>query len=268
MTDRPTYPLTLPRTVVVSGAASGLGYELCRLLLGAGVETIGVDRAPALHDLAATQGYVHVEGSVSDETTWTKVVAELDRSGTTSIGLVAAAAILDVGTIIETSRATLERTLEVNVVGAAMQLQALLPRMIANGGGPAVVVGSVSGSFAEQQLAAYSASKAAVRALARTVAMDHARQGIRVNVLSPGPMMAGLFKRHLESAADSAKFLATRANRQPAGSILDPKHVAQGVIFLLSDESGAFIGADLMADGGLSTSFDFRTGAEGASVDG
>lgn len=267
MASRPTLALTLPQTVVVTGAASGLGYELCRLLLDAGVATIGVDRAAAVADLAGEADYTHVAGSVSDEETWRAVEAELEKSGTTSLGLVTAAAILDVGTIIETSKEMLVRTLDVNVVGTAMAIKALLPRMIDNGGGPIVVVGSVSATFAEQQLAAYSASKAAARALARTIAMDHARQGIRVNVLSPGPMMAGLFKRHLESAADSQKFLATRANRQPGGSILDPKQIALSVAYLLSDQSGAFIGADLMADGGLSTSFDFRTGAEGASID-
>lgn len=267
MTSMPTLALALPRTVVVTGAASGLGYELCGLLLEAGCAVIGVDRAAAVADLAGAVGYSHVEGSVSDEETWRVVEASLEAAGATSLGLVTAAAILDVGTILETSKQMLARTLDVNVVGTALAIKALLPRMIANGGGPIVVVGSVSATFAEQQLSAYSASKAAARALARTVAMDHARQGIRVNVLSPGPMMAGLFKRHLESAADSGKFLATRANRQPGGAILDPRQVALSVAYLLSDGAGAFIGADLMADGGLSTSFDFRTGAEGASID-
>mgnify|MGYP001216090401 CR=1 FL=1 len=267
MAAKPTFALTLPSTVVVTGAASGLGHELCRLLLESGVDTVGVDRAAAPEDLRIDNRYAHVTGSVSEEATWNEVNALLDKSGTTSVGLVTAAAILEaVGSILETSKETLVRTLDVNVVGTAMAIKALLPRMIANGGGQIVAVGSVSGSFGEQQLSAYTASKAAVRGLARTIAMDHARQGIRVNVLSPGPMMAGLFKRHMDSAADSKKFEATRANRQPAGKILDPRDVAQAAMFLLSDQSGAFIGEDLMADGGLSTSFDFRTGAEGASI--
>ena len=105
-----------------------------------------------------------------------------------------------------------------------------------------------------------------MRQLARTAAMDHARQGIRINVLSPGPMMAGLFKRHLESAADRDRFLATRANRQPNGRILEAREVGEAVLFLLSSGAAAIIGADIMADGGLTASFDFRTGTEGASV--
>jgi NAD(P)-dependent dehydrogenase (short-subunit alcohol dehydrogenase family) len=79
-------------------------------------------------------------------------------------------------------------------------------------------------------------------------------------------MLAGLFERHMKSAANPEKFLATRAARQPNGSILDPDDVARAAMFLLSSGSEALNGADVIADGGLTTSFDFRTGAEGASV--
>lgn len=266
MKPKQTFSLTLPSAVVVSGASSGLGREVCELLMDCGVIAIGVDLAPATVEFADRQDYIHFSGDVTEEATWAKVLEKVRDLNVPSIGMVVSAAILEVGSILETSKEVLTRMLNVNVVGAALAIKALMPQMIANGGGPIVVVGSVSASFAEQQLAAYSASKAAVKALARTIAMDHARQGIRVNVVSPGPMMAGLFTRHLESAADKEKFLATRAARQPLGSILNPKEVAHAVLFLLSNQAGAFIGADLMADGGLTTSFDFRTGAEGSSI--
>ena len=69
--------------------------------------------------------------------------------------------------------------------------------------------------------------------------MDHARQGVRVNVLSPGPMLAGLFERHMKSAKYPEKFHATRAARQPNSKILDPSDVAKAALFLLSDASAA-----------------------------
>ncbi|MGO8020024.1 SDR family oxidoreductase, partial [Rhizobium leguminosarum] len=72
--------------------------------------------------------------------------------------------------------------------------------------------------------------------------------------------MAGLFKRHLESANDSDKFLATRLARQPSCSILEAREVEQAAMLLLSSGSTAVPGADLVADGGLTASFDFRTG--------
>lgn len=261
-----TVSFALPAAVAVSGASSGLGHALCALLVGAGVHTIGVDRAAAQPDLAARAGYRHVQGDVTAQSTWDAAAAALSASGAGPFGLVTAAAILEVGTLLEAGREDVLRTLDVNVAGTALAFRAVLPLMIAQGRGSVVAVASVDASFAEQQLAIYAASKAAVRQLARTVAMDHARQGVRVNVLSPGPMMAGLFKRHLESAKDSAAFLATRSARQPGGRILEAEEVARAAMFLLSDGASAVLGSDLIADGGLTTSFDFRTGAEGASV--
>ena len=256
----------LPETVVVTGAASGLGHEFCRLLLDCGVRVIGVDLAQAQPDLAERQGYVHVAGDVAGAETWSMVGDAIDAGKAGSLGLVTSAAILDVGSVLEATPAIVDRAMKVNVLGTVLAFQSVLPRMIAHGHGAIVAVASVNATLAEQQLGVYNASKSAVRQLARTVAMDHARSGVRVNVLSPGPMLAGLFKRHLESASYGDKFLATRSARQPGGRILEAREVAQAGLFLLSEGSSALLGADVVADGGLTTGFDFRTGAEGASV--
>lgn len=256
----------LPHTVIVSGASSGLGHELCALLLDAGVETIGVDLAAAQPTLATRARYRHVAGDVADEGTWARAVEPLPRDGSRRMGLVTSAAVLDVGSVLEMTPALMERAFRANVLGTALAFKAVLPLMLAAGSGRVVAVASVNALLAEQQLGLYNATKAAVRQLARTVAMDHARQGIRANVLSPGPMMAGLFKRHLDSADDPDRFLAARANRQPNGRILEAREVAASAMFLLSEGADALNGAELIADGGLTASFDFRTGAEGASV--
>ena len=89
----------------------------------------------------------------------------------------------------------LARAMAVNVTGTALGMGALIPDDGKRGGGHIVAIASVNATFAEQQLAVYNASKAAVKQLARTAALDDARKGVRINVLSPGPMMAGLFKR-------------------------------------------------------------------------
>jgi NAD(P)-dependent dehydrogenase (short-subunit alcohol dehydrogenase family) len=260
----PQITAALPPLVVVSGTASGLGAHIARQLVGAGVVTIGVDIATAPHDM--NNFYVHVQGDVAEDRLWALVLAEIKKANPVNIGLVTSAAMLEVGTILEFNRQALERTMAVNFVGTALGIRAVVPEMIERGGGSIVAVASVDATFAEQQLSVYAASKAAVRQLARTVAMDHARQGVRANVLSPGPMLAGLFERHMKSAKDPEKFHATRAARQPNGKILDPSDVAKAALFLLSDASAALNGCELIADGGLTTSFDFRTGSEGASV--
>lgn len=262
----PSVTFSLPDVVLVSGAASGLGLELCTLLLEAGVATVGVDLQGAPPDLAQHASYRHIEGDVAAEGTWAAATQGLARDGARSVGLATSAAILDVGSVLDLTPALMERAFKANVLGTALAMKAVLPLMQAAGGGQIVAIASVNATLAEQQLGIYNATKAAVRQLARTVAMDHARQGIRVNVLSPGPMMAGLFKRHLDSVADPGQFLATRSARQPNGRILETREVAQAALFLLSGGAVALNGADLVADGGLTASFDFRTGAEGASV--
>ncbi|RWO37526.1 MAG: SDR family oxidoreductase [Mesorhizobium sp.] len=256
--------LRLPDMVVVTGTASGLGLEVARQLLQSNCQVVGVDLAPSA--LESDTRYQQVTGSIADTSTWNRVVDLLDAQASATLGLVTCAAILDVGTVPEATPLRIERTMSVNVTGTALGMAMIIPRMEANGGGAIVAVASVNATLAEQQLAIYNASKAAVRQLARTAALDHARRGIRINVLSPGPMMAGLFKRHVESATDSSRFLATRANRQPQGRILEASEVAQAALFLLSDGATALLGADVIADGGLTAGFDFRTGAEGASV--
>ena len=114
--------------------------------------------------------------------------------------------------------------------------------------------------------AAYSSSKAALSSAIRTIALDYARRGVSINILAPGPMRAGLFERHLASAADPEKFLAPREARQPVGRICGADEVARAAMFLLSPAASAVFGTTLTADGGLTAGFDFRTGAEGSSA--
>ena len=261
---KPSLNCTLPNMVVVTGTASGLGTAIVQLLAEAGVVTVGVDIGAA--PVVAKGDYTHIKGDVTADAIWSELAAHIETQAPASLGLVTSAAVLEVGTILDFDRKALDRTMAVNFTGTALAIKALLPHMIKRKAGTIVAVASIDGTFAEQQLGVYCASKGAVRMLTRTVAMDHARQGVRANVLSPGPMMAGLFERHMNSAHDPAKFKAARARRQPNGEILSPIDVARAALFLLSDGSLALNGAEIIADGGLTTSFDFRTGAEGASV--
>jgi NAD(P)-dependent dehydrogenase (short-subunit alcohol dehydrogenase family) len=264
MSEKPQLCMTLPALVVVSGTASGLGTRIAKQLVDCGVTTIGVDTA-LQPDGLNNRLYVHMQGDVSQDKVWAAVGDEIRKTNPASVGLVTGRHV-EVGTILEFDRAALEKTMAVNFTGTPLAIRAALLHMIERGGGSIVAVASVNGTLAEQQLSVYNASKGAVRQLARTVAMDHARQGIRANVLSPGAMLAGLFERHMKSARDPEKFQATRAARQPTGRITDPGDVAKAALFLLSDASAALNGSEVIADGGLTTSFDFRTGSEGASI--
>ncbi|MBB4663194.1 SDR family NAD(P)-dependent oxidoreductase [Conexibacter arvalis] len=257
-------PGQLPATVVVTGTGGdGLGAVSAKLLAAAGTRVIGVDLA----EVAEYDNYTHVRGDVTVQETWDRVLAALDAAGETGrLGLMTSAAYLEVGTVLDLDLDVWRKTYEINVIGTVLGMKALLPRMIAARDGSIVTIASIDALHAEQQLVSYCASKAAVLQLSRTAALDHARDGVNVNCVLPGPMRAGLFERHMSSAADPEQFLATRANRQPFGEIPRPEEVAKVALFLLSDAAKGMTGAQVTADAGLTTGFDFRTGAEGSSA--
>jgi NAD(P)-dependent dehydrogenase (short-subunit alcohol dehydrogenase family) len=263
------WTIALPDQVVVTGTASGLGEQTARLLLDTGVRVYGVDVAGAAADLTKADGFTEIRGSVTEAATWSGVVDTLRADapdGVASLGFVGAAAVLDVGILDDEDPAVWRRAWEINVLGNVVALQALLPLLTAAEHGAVVAVSSVNAQFGEQQLAAYSSSKAALTGAIRTIALDYARRGVQINILAPGPMRAGLFERHLASAADPEKFLATRQARQPIGRIPGADEVARAAAFLLSPAASAVFGSTLTADGGLTAGFDFRTGDEGSSA--
>ncbi|MBK1787181.1 SDR family NAD(P)-dependent oxidoreductase [Prauserella cavernicola] len=262
------WTIPLPDQVVVTGTASGLGEETARLLLSAGVRVYGVDLAGAADDLCKNELFSSLPGSVTEATTWSRVLDAVrsDVTAPRSLGFVGAAAVLDVGILDDEDPAVWRKAWEVNVLGNVIALQALLPLLATAEHGAVVAVSSVNASFGEQQLAAYSSSKAALTGAIRTIALDYARRGVTVNVLAPGPMRAGLFERHLQSAVDPERFLATREARQPIGRIPGADEVARAAAFLLSPAASAVFGTTLTADGGLTAGFDFRTGLEGSSA--
>jgi NAD(P)-dependent dehydrogenase (short-subunit alcohol dehydrogenase family) len=247
----------LPIAVVVSGSSSGFGALVTARLLEAGVHVIGVDIAEATEAGAAHAAYAHVLGDVTAEATWGQVQQAAEAAPPGGLGLIACAAILHVGTAVEHPLEAWRKVLDVNLTGTFLALKSVVPEIVRRGGGPVVCMGSVDALFAEQQLASYCASKAGVYQLARTTALDFAREGLRVNVLSPGPMAVGLFERHLEAVQDP-HLLQTRTARQPIGRILDPEEVARAAMFLLSNGSSGMTGTEVLVDGGLTAGYEFR----------
>jgi len=262
------WSIELPERVVVTGTASGLGHECARLLTEAGAWVYGVDVAQPPEALTKADGFTAVTGSVTDSETWKRLIAAMNADGDPprSVGFLAAAAVLDVGVLGTEDIGIWRRAWEINVLGNIIGLTALLPVLTHADYASVVAVSSVDASFGEQQLAAYTSSKAALSGAMRTIALDHARTGINFNVLAPGPMRAGLFERHLASADDPATFLAAREARQPIGRIVGADEVARAALFLLSPAASAIFGTTLTADGGLTAGFDFRTGAESTSA--
>ncbi|MGV8872828.1 MAG: SDR family NAD(P)-dependent oxidoreductase [Rhodococcus sp. (in: high G+C Gram-positive bacteria)] len=250
--------LDLPELVVVTGSAAGLGESLVELLLDDGVAVVGVDLSQAGSVVASRSGYRHVQGGVDKQPTWDAVRALVDETAPTSVGLVACAAMLVQGTVEEVSTESWRRLLDVNVIGVAHSLRSLVPVMERCGGGAAVIVGSVSGFLGEESNFAYGASKAAAMQMTRAGALDLGRRNVRVNTVSPGPMNTAMFRAHAAEAPDPVAFLQRRKDRQPLGFVLEPRQVANGVAFLLSQQSNGITGVNLPVDAGLTAGFEFR----------
>jgi NAD(P)-dependent dehydrogenase (short-subunit alcohol dehydrogenase family) len=247
---------------VVTGGASGIGLATVEVLAGRDIVVIAVDRdADKLAALEKRQGIYPLCGDVSSADTWEAVIAlsrtQLDAAPNL---YVANAATVIVGTTLELSDDDWFTIFETNLMGTVRGARALLPGMIAAGKGAMVLMGSIDAFMAEQGLAAYCATKGAILQFSRVLALDHARQGIRVNCVCPGVTDTPLFRYHLSKSDDPEAVLAARTQRNPLGRLLTPEDIARTVAFLLSDEAAGITGAQVPVDAGLSTGFEFRSG--------
>jgi len=112
--------------------------------------------------------------------------------------------------------------------------------------------------MAEQRLIAYSSTKATLIEFARCLAVDHAREGIRVNVVAPGTVNTPAFRRAMGTASDAESFIESRRQRNPIPRILTADEIANVVWFLSGDQSSGMTGSVVTVDAGLTASYDFR----------
>lgn len=244
------------RVAVVTGGASGIGLESARLMAGEGARLVLVDRDPEA--LAAAAGELALDdarllcldGDVGDEAT---VAAHADHIDETfgPIHVLLTAAGWSLGrSVPDTSLADWEAVLRTNLTGSFLWSRAAIGRMAAAGGGSIVLVGSQLALAGGRANAAYLASKGAVVSLARSMALDHADQGIRVNVVVPGAIETPLLGRSFARAEDPAAARARSISRHPMGRLGRPEEVARAVLFLATDDSSFTTGSCVMVDGG------------------
>lgn len=245
---------------VITGAASGIGGSTKDRVLAAGGKVLGIDMAGAQEH----ENLAWIQGDVADPDTWKKVSDKLGALGWQPDALVTAAAFLAVGNVLELTDDEWSKTLGVNLNGLVLAARTILPGMIERKRGSVVTIGSIDSYMAEQGLISYCASKGAILQFTRALALDHARDGVRANCVCPGVTDTPFFRRHLDTASDPQKFLATREQRNPLGRLLQPDEIAATVEFLIGEGASGITGTEIVVDAGLTTGFDFRTGSEGA----
>jgi meso-butanediol dehydrogenase/(S,S)-butanediol dehydrogenase/diacetyl reductase len=156
------------------------------------------------------------------------------------------------GSVVETDEQAWDDLMAVNVRGVFLCCKYAIPVMKANGGGAIVNTASVVAAVGIRDRAAYCASKGAVAALTRAVAIDHVGDGIRCNAVAPGTVDTPYFDRILKTSADPAAVRKKLETRQLLGRLGTPEEIAAAILFLAGDESRFATGSILTIDGGMS----------------
>ncbi|MGH7045349.1 MAG: SDR family NAD(P)-dependent oxidoreductase [Stellaceae bacterium] len=242
------------KTALVSGAAGGIGRAIARAFAeaGAAITCCDIDRDGA----AQTAKLIEEAGGralaqccdVAIETETRAAAAAAHAAFGRLDILVSGAAPHDKGgTILEVEPAEWQRVVAVNLTGSYLLCRAVLPLMIAGGGGSIILIASQLGRVGSAGRAAYCATKGALIQLAKVMAIDHAGDNVRVNTLSPGAVETGRILRRYGSFEAARETLGPKHLMQRLGQ---PGEIATAAVFLASDDASFVTGSDLLADGG------------------
>jgi NAD(P)-dependent dehydrogenase (short-subunit alcohol dehydrogenase family) len=236
------------KTAVVTGGSSGIGLASAVRLAEEGAHVFVTGRrsdelekaVAAIGDATAVAGDVRVAADVEHP---------YDRVRARGRGLdvvFANAAVNHVAPLDELTEDAHDRVFDINVKGVFLTVRKALPLL--NTGASVILAGSTASVNGAAGMSAYGASKAAVRAYARTWANELSGRGIRVNAITPGATDTPMFEDVFGEDADAMR--ATIATQLPAGRIGEPAELAAAVLFLASSQSSFVYGANLVVDGG------------------
>ena len=234
---------------VITGAASGIGAEAARLFAGQGAKVVGVD----LDDGA--EGELALKADVADEDQVRDMYAEAaKRMGRIDV-LFNNAGISpdDDVSVLDTSLEAWQRVQDVNLKSVFLCCKHGIPQLLESGGGSVINTASfvaVMGAATSQ--ISYTASKGGVLALSRELGVEFGKRGVRVNALCPGPVNTPLLQ---ELFAKDPEKAARRMIHLPMGRFAEAREIAQGALFLASDDSSYVTASTFLVDGGLSGAY-------------
>ncbi len=248
------------RTVLVTGAASGIGLAVAEACLAHGDRVVGLDRdGDGLATAAARLGgrFRPAEADVADEASVDRALAALGTEGAGPEGFEGLDGLVNcagvggyTGDVTETAPADWHRVLGVNLTGCYLVSRAALPLMRGRPGAAVVHVASQYGLVGGAGFPAYCAAKAGVVGLTRAMAVDHAPDGIRVNCVCPGPVDTPMLRRSAGSPGTAHREDERVRLRSLLPAPADPADVAGVITFLLTPAARHLTGAVLPVDGG------------------
>lgn len=249
------------KVILVTGAASGMGRVATRVFAEQGARVVAADRDGAgLAGAVAEAGEAHaaailpVVGDVGrDEDVARMVAAGVERFGALNVLYNNAGVMPEEDTSLEaTAEATWERVLDVNLKGVMRCCRHGVPALRGAGGGSIINIASfvaLMGCTVPQD--AYTASKGAVLALTRSLAVQYGREGIRANAICPGPILTPMLESLFPSEAEKNK----RLDRIPLGRFGRAEDIVWAGVFLASDESSWMTGTSFVVDGGITVNY-------------
>jgi NAD(P)-dependent dehydrogenase (short-subunit alcohol dehydrogenase family) len=239
------------KVAIITGGGSGIGKAIAMAFVREGAKVVIAGRDSKKLDRAAVEigaDCLAVSADVSNAGSVEKLVsATLDRFKQINV-LVNNAAVLLPGTAESLSEEDFDQTFDINVKGLWLMSRAVLPHMRVAGGGSIINIASVLSMVGARNRVAYAASKGAVMAMTKAMALDLAAENIRVNCIAPGIVATEMVARF--STDENAR--KQRLALHPMGRFGQPEEIASAAVFLASDESGWTTGSALTIDGGYS----------------
>jgi NAD(P)-dependent dehydrogenase (short-subunit alcohol dehydrogenase family) len=239
-------------TVAITGAAGGIGQALCRHFAGEGARIVAIDRSASVVDFVAAlvKGGAVAEAAIADVGD-AQGIANAFSNLANKLGaidiLVNNAGVSNHPTFADTDPGGWRDDINSNLNGAYNCAHAVLPGMLGRRTGAIVNIGSVNGLAALGD-PAYSAAKAGMISMTRSLAQEYGRYGIRVNIILPGTVRTPIWNERVKK---DPKVLKTLERWYPLGRIIEPSDIANAVAFLASNLAGAITGVALPVDCGL-----------------
>ena len=246
------------KIALITGAGSGIGAAIAETFVRANAFVYVTDRdEKSGHEtvarIQAHKGEAEFIGfDVTDEGLCQRAADQVHNAKQRLDVLVNNAGIGHVGSLLQTSGADMDRLYAVNVRGMFNVTKAFLPRMIARGSGNIINLASIGGVVAVRDRLAYCTTKFAVVGFTKSVALDHATQGIRCNCICPGRVETPFVAARLKEYPDPEKAYQEMAATQAIGRMGKPEEIAHAAVYLASDESAFVTGTAFLIDGGWS----------------